>query len=324
MARFVNSGIRSASLLLMNSASKPRIVIFGASKGGERFLRRCGDQYDAVAFCDNDAAKAGTQIEGIEVVRPVDLSRIDFDRIIIASMYGNEIRNQLIGAERIDPKRIEFAPKSALTAHKSFRPFSDPATHAFALDVLEWIEHHLGETGIPFLLDHGTLLGAYRDGGIMPWDDDLDLSVEQADHARLIDWVRQQETRLPRAGELDWSAKLAIDDQSGEPLGLVLCFTDDNPLQFKPFGTAFWFMFRENGHVRQCINLAPARFFAGHDELVLNGRTYRTPRDVDAYLTHHYGDWRTPVQDMSHEEIRNYQPPPPMRWELLFGDPAVI
>lgn len=308
----------------MESVLKPKIVIFGAGKGGERFLQRCGHLYDPIAFSDNDTEKVGTQVRQLEVVRPDCLRDLPFDQIIIASMYGNEIRDQLIGMLGVDSERIAFAPKSAMIAHKSFRPFEDAATRDFALEVLEWVDDRLNLADIPFLLDHGTLLGAYRDGGIIPWDDDLDLSVERTDHARLIDWIRQHGRCLPRADQLDWSAKLAMNNLTGEVLGLVLCFTDDNACRFKPFGTAFWFMHRENGQVRQCINVAPARFFSGHDQLVLNGRIYRIPRDVENYLAHHYGDWRTPVQDMRHEEILNYHPPPPLRWELLFGDPEVI
>jgi phosphorylcholine metabolism protein LicD len=28
-----------------------------------------------------------------------------------------------------------------------------------------------------------------------------------------------------------------------------------------------------------------------------NGKKYRVPKDYDTYLTHHYGDWRTPNPD---------------------------
>ncbi|MCM2258305.1 MAG: LicD family protein [Vicinamibacteria bacterium] len=54
------------------------------------------------------------------------------------------------------------------------------------LELLAAFEQVLAAAGIPWWLDAGTLLGAHREGGLIAWDDDLDVGVLARDHARLL------------------------------------------------------------------------------------------------------------------------------------------
>jgi len=48
------------------------------------------------------------------------------------------------------------------------------------------IKSILDKNGIAFWLDWGTLLGAIREGGIIPWDNDLDIGVFKKDLKKII------------------------------------------------------------------------------------------------------------------------------------------
>lgn len=54
------------------------------------------------------------------------------------------------------------------------------------LDMLVEIDRICRAHDIPYWLDFGTLLGAVRHQGFIPWDDDADITVFKSDNARLI------------------------------------------------------------------------------------------------------------------------------------------
>ena len=53
------------------------------------------------------------------------------------------------------------------------------------LDMLECVASICDKYGLTYYLGGGTLLGAIRHGGIIPWDDDIDIHLMRADYDRL-------------------------------------------------------------------------------------------------------------------------------------------
>ena len=57
--------------------------------------------------------------------------------------------------------------------------------HACQLDLLKTFDKVCREKGLRYMAVHGTLLGAVRHGGFIPWDDDLDLAMPREDYDKL-------------------------------------------------------------------------------------------------------------------------------------------
>lgn len=83
------------------------------------------------------------------------------------------------------------------------------ATQLRMVEILKEIDAVCRRHNLRYWIDYGTLLGAVRHGGFIPWDDDLDISVFEDDFekleeickAELPDWLMvQSEKTDPQAG----------------------------------------------------------------------------------------------------------------------------
>ncbi len=68
-----------------------------------------------------------------------------------------------------------------------------------ALGVLEAIDAICRENGFAYSLAYGTLLGAVRHGGFIPWDDDIDIMMPRADYLRFVEYCKNHGTSFALA-----------------------------------------------------------------------------------------------------------------------------
>lgn len=55
------------------------------------------------------------------------------------------------------------------------------------LDLLKRLVNCLDKLGIEYWLDGGSLLGLYRHGGMIPWDEDIDIGIQLCDEDKLLE-----------------------------------------------------------------------------------------------------------------------------------------
>ncbi|KPV42386.1 TylF/MycF/NovP-related O-methyltransferase [Alicyclobacillus ferrooxydans] len=72
-----------------------RAVVFGAGDGGLRVSYLLSDEFEIVAFVDNDPSKQGSKFLGKQVYSPKALQVIPYDLIIIGNIHGEQVMVQL-------------------------------------------------------------------------------------------------------------------------------------------------------------------------------------------------------------------------------------
>lgn len=73
------------------------------------------------------------------------------------------------------------------------------ATQTYIWDIMKLIKPVLEAGGYRYYMLGGTLLGAVRHGGFIPWDDDIDIGLPRADYERFL---REVQNTLPDYMEL--------------------------------------------------------------------------------------------------------------------------
>lgn len=172
---------------------------------------------------------------------------------------------------------------------------------------------------ILFWLDQGTLLGIIRDGALLPWEKDIDISLWQSDKDRVLALKPEFESLGLYVEHHENSDTIYVNGPSGFFVDLAFFHRNDThayrnntlpktqpwqklfkqALQILPHSihVRLRHFLRIASRPRQVQLLVPIEFFENLDQIAFEGHTFSVPSRTDNYLEFKYGDWRTPRQD---------------------------
>jgi hypothetical protein len=146
----------------------------------------------------------------------------------------------------------------------------------------------LNGINVKFWLSGGSLLGAIRDNEFIPWDGDIDLLMMVEDF-------------LPVMNEI----KLKLISE-----GFIVRLTSSKKFPkasfFKNgFKVSIGALLKKNKWRIRPLTKCPAYLFEDEEFIEFKNMKFRVPSPVDDYLTHVYGDWRTPNKSSKYNEYIN-------------------
>lgn len=163
---------------------------------------------------------------------------------------------------------------------------------------------------IKYILEGGTLLGIIRENRLLPWDNDLDLTIKSPDLDKLIKarwslWKRGFRTRIRYYKEDVGPFKkgeVKIMKIQTRKFFLFKGFTLlDVFIKKRVDDKYFWTV----GGKKIVLKSAPANFYEELKKIDFNGYSYSIPEDVEEYLTYRYGKWQEPKKDWNYTKDDN-------------------
>lgn len=168
----------------------------------------------------------------------------------------------------------------------------DSDNHSRMKKMLLFTIDQLQQHNIPFWLEAGTLLGIYRDGNLIAWDYDADISIP-AEYSDKVAALRYK--FFPRY----IVRKRSIYNRwiPGDTR-VVKVKTTWEKLQQVNFHIDLFCVYRVNDKYRWVdsgvLKQVDAKFFDTQDYIEWEGRKIPVPAHAEEYLSLRYGNWRIP------------------------------
>lgn len=277
---------------------KKRIVLFGAGSFANHFLENNAHE-NIIAILDNDVRKHGTEIYSFTIMHPNAIKNLEFDELIITSSWSKTISEQLIKEYGIPANKITISLKTYNP------PFMHLPTRELAKAIMLQLQGFLVKHNIQVFLDFGTLLGFYRDGVIIPWDADVDFTLNESELPKLFKWMPHFPTVL-HINNTEIHITYGIHFNS-----VKLYFTysaEKNPFNCVEFNLDLMYRFIDNKNLSYCgipAWRAPRIHFDSYDYLTIDNERFHIPAKVEEYLEILYGDWRVPRKEFTLADWKN-------------------
>lgn len=173
-----------------------------------------------------------------------------------------------------------------------------------AVKMLKKITRFLEKIEIPYILEAGTLLGVIRENRLLPWDNDLDITITRQFEKQLLKniWKLRFSGYQVRVKyykkDLKYFKRNELRIIKIRHLNILKFFKKDVVLDIfvkrKIDSEYYWTV----GVKDPVLKAVPETFYDNIIQIKFCDKLFSVPEDAEGYLENHYGkDWRIPVKE---------------------------
>lgn len=143
------------------------IVIFGTGAAGRAIYRALKDEFNIVAFIDNNPNKQGTKYCDIEIYSVQNVVNLKFDYVYLGGIWADEMEAQLLNL--IDKNKIKVLDEKDIS-------FSTPSRQVATDEIMRVLDGYFKEIKMDYFLCNSALISLLR-GNSLSVVSDVDLYV---------------------------------------------------------------------------------------------------------------------------------------------------
>lgn len=190
-------GIDTLDFVLSHSPNTGKIVLFGTGKYFDYYMRNYGTKYPPAYAIDNNHEKWNTTKGGVKILSPeiIKTEKADDILVIICSKNCQDMIDQICSYGEYDYRTlIRNEEMSILEEYPLLQLESDAIQrilekiHEINYDMLEEFDSLCRRHNIEYFLNYGSVLGAVRHKGFIPWDNDIDTVIKRDEYVKLMQY----------------------------------------------------------------------------------------------------------------------------------------
>lgn len=180
------------SMMLYFLPSDYKIILFGTGTYFDIYIKNYAKISMPAYAIDNDKNKWGTKKNGINIMSPEVLKSESEDKVIIVicSKKVENMLEQLKSLGNFDYRLMLYHSKQSLMEEFGFFISKEDdimgKIHNINYQMLKELVRVCNDNNIQYYLAYGSLLGAVRNGGPIPWDNDIDILFTRKEYEKII------------------------------------------------------------------------------------------------------------------------------------------
>lgn len=205
--------------LAYHSVSK-KIVLFGAGTYFDCYMKLYGDCYKPAYVIDNDEKKWGTEKQGILVKSPNVLAQEHSEKVFVV-VCGKNYKAMTAQLQELGSFEYvsllcqnEIAFLENFYFHQLIRKDmwdTLKKIHDINYDMFREFDRICRLHNVQYFLNYGSLLGAIRHEGFIPWDNDIDTVMTRDNYKKLSQFKGEFDDRYYWCPVESWGAKKYYD-----------------------------------------------------------------------------------------------------------------